>query len=175
MAMDRHLFPGLLGPRFAGLPPTVRVLHTREGRQHYRGEVEVERGRNALSRLCAWVTRLPPAGRSAIQVDIVADRGREQWTRTVAGHAMRSRLWSGNGLLCERLGLATFGFRLFAEESTIVWRVVRFRALGVPLPAGWFAGVSAREFERDGRYHFDVTARLPFAGLLVHYQGWLDV
>jgi len=52
---------------------------------------------------------------------------------------------------------------------------VQARALGVPLPARWFAGVAARESEADGRYCFDVRAALPLAGLLVHYRGWLDV
>jgi hypothetical protein len=35
--------------------------------------------------------------------------------------------------------------------------------------------VNAREFERDGRYHFDVVAKLPGVGMLIHYRGWLEV
>lgn len=61
------------------------------------------------------------------------------------------------------------------DDPGLSWRLVRVRALGLPLPSGWFAGVRAREFERDGRYHFDVGAQLPIAGLLVRYRGWLDV
>lgn len=55
------------------------------------------------------------------------------------------------------------------------WRLMRVRAFGLPLPRGWFAGVRAREFEYEGRYHFDVAAQLPWAGLLVRYRGWLEV
>ena len=62
-----------------------------------------------------------------------------------------------------------------ANEPGLTWRLVRVRALGLPLPLGWFGGVRAREFERDGRYRFDVRAALPGIGLLVHYQGWLNV
>jgi len=62
-----------------------------------------------------------------------------------------------------------------ANEPGLSWRLVRVRALGLPLPSGWFAGVRAREFERDGRYHFEVAAQLPIVGLLVRYRGWLDV
>jgi hypothetical protein len=29
------------------------------------------------------------------------------------------------------------------------------------------------ECERDGRYRFEVEARLPLFGLLVRYSGWL--
>ncbi|MGO1071164.1 DUF4166 domain-containing protein [Lysobacter sp. CA199] len=62
-----------------------------------------------------------------------------------------------------------------ASDPGLTWRLVRVRALGLPLPLGWFGGVHAREFERDGRYRFDVRAALPGIGLLVHYRGWLDV
>ena len=174
-AAPAALFPALLGVAFDGLPARVQALHRHPGAQRRHGEVRVERGRGAWSRLLAWATRLSPAGRGPITVEIVATPQDERWTRHVAGHAMPSRLWARDGLLCERLGLATFGFRLQLEADAIVWRVVRVRALGLPLPARCFAGVVAREFERDGRYHFDVAATLPWIGRLVHYRGWLDV
>lgn len=169
------LFPQLLGPAFDTLAPRVRALHLREGVQLLDGEVEIERGRRWLSRLCAWTTRLPPAGRAPIRVEIEATPGRERWTRRVHGHAMPSRLWAHGGLLCERLGLVTFGFRLQAEGGAILWRVARVRVFGLPLPLRWFEGVAARESEADGRYCFDVAATLPLAGLLVRYRGWLHV
>lgn len=169
------LFPELLGAGFGALPPRVRALHLREGVQQLSGEVEVVRGTRWLSRLCAWATRLPPAGHAPITVEIVAMPGHERWTRRVAGHAMPSRLWSRDGLLCERLGLVTFGFRLHTEGDAIVWRVESVHVSGLRLPAPWFEGVTARESEREGRYHFDVAAALPLAGLLVRYRGWLHV
>ena len=169
------LFPRLLGADFDTLPPLVRALHTREGAERSHGQVSVTRGHGALSRLCAWATRLPPEGEGAIAVEIVAHDGVERWTRTVAGHDMRSRLWDGDGLLCERLGLVTFGFRLGVENGAIVWRVVRVSVFGVRLPKAWFEGVAAHESQRDGRYQFHVSAALPLAGLLVRYEGWLDV
>jgi hypothetical protein len=169
------LFPELLGAAFDALPPRVRILHLREGVQRLSGEVEVVRGTRWSSRLCAWATRLPPAGNAPITVEIVAAPGNERWTRHVAGHSMPSRLWSSHGLLCERLGLVTFGFRLGAEDGAIVWRVEQVNVFGLRLPAAWFEGVAARESERDGLYHFDVAASLPLAGLLVRYRGWLHV
>jgi hypothetical protein len=169
------LFPGLLGAGFATLQPRVRALHLREGVQHLSGEVEVARGTRWLSRLCAWATRLPPAGNAPITVEIVALPGHERWTRQIAGHAMPSRLWSRDGLLLEKLGPATFGFRLRAEDGAIAWRVERVQVFGLRLPAKWFEDVSARESECNGRYRFDVTAALPLAGLLVRYRGWLHV
>ena len=169
------LFERLLGAAFDTLDPGVRKLHRDVGTRHYPGEVEVERGQRLLARTCAWATRLPPAGRGPIEVRIDADGGGESWSRHFGRHAMRSRLRECDGLLHERLGLATFVFRLTARAGAIEWSVERVRALGLSLPARWFAGVAARESGADGRYHFDVRAVLPLAGLLVHYRGWLDV
>jgi len=169
------LFPSLLGAAFDALPPQVRVLHLHAGTQRLQGEVHVERGESRLSRLCAWATRLPPAGEGPIAVEITALSGEERWTRHVAGHAMPSRLWTHEGLLCERLGLVTFGFRLQVEDDAIVWRVARVRVFGLTLPARWFRDVGARESQQEGHYRFDVAAALPLAGLLVRYRGWLHV
>lgn len=168
------MYRQLLGAPFDALAPSLRALHARNGRHRYHGKVEVDRGAGLLAWLCAVATRLPPAGRGPIKVEIVSDAGRERWTRVFSHRPMRSRLWARDGLLCERLGLATFGFRLHIEAGAIVWRVVRVRVLGVPLPARWFSRVQAREYDSKGRYHFDVTAALPLAGRLVHYRGWLD-
>jgi hypothetical protein len=169
------LFSRLLGGSFAALAPRVRALHLRGGTRRYRGEVEVERGHGLLAGVCGRATRLPPAGHGPIEVEIAADPDGEHWSRHVGGHVMRSRLWDRDGLLHERLGLVTFVFRLVAHDGAIAWRVVRVRALGVPLPLRWFDGVAAREDESDGRYTFDVRAVLPVAGLLARYRGWLDV
>jgi len=179
LAAPTPLYRQLLPARFDDLPPTVRALHEREGLHRYRGKVEVERGHGAMSRLCAWATRLPVEGRGSIEVEIDSTSQHERWARKFAGRAMRSHLWVDDGLLCERLGLVTFAFRLDVESlgagNAIVWRVENVRALGVPLPRAWFDGVGAREYERDRRYRFDVFATMPWIGRLVHYRGWLDV
>ncbi len=173
------LYRQLLAAQFDALPRTVRVLHERSGRHRYHGKVDVQRGGGWVARACAWSTRLPCAGRGTLKVEIDSDARGERWARIFAGRAMRSRLWAHDALLRERLGLVTFAFRLTVEPSpsgaAVVWRVAQVRALGLPLPARWFHGVTAREYERDHRYRFDVCASLPLVGLLVHYRGWLDV
>lgn len=171
------LFRQLLGAEaFDALPSPVQRLHLQQGSRRYRGNVQVTRGGRWMARLCAWVTRLPPAGTGPITVDIVSDTHGERWTRHVGKHAMASTLWAEDGLLCEHLGLVTFGFRLCTREGGIEWVVQRVRVLGwLPLPAAWFAQVAARESAEGQRYHFDVRAALPLAGLLVHYRGWLDM
>ncbi len=171
------LFRHLLGADvFDALPIPVQRLHLQKGSRIYRGEVEVVRGHSLLSRLCAWATRLPSAGTGPIAVEIVSSGTRERWTRRVGKHAMASTLWAGEDLLCERLGLVTFGFCLETRDGGIDWIVSRVRVLGVlPLPVSWFSQVTARESADGDHYQFDVRAALPLAGLLVHYRGWLGV
>ena len=171
----RSLFAQVLGPGFDTLAAPVRALHLAQGTHRYRGDVEVERGSGLLSRCIAAATHLPPAGSGPLGVEIDASPAREHWTRFIGGRAMPSRLWCEGDVLCERLGLATFGFRLALENEALVWRVVRVRVFGLSLPARWFTGVGARESADGSRYRFDVWASLPLAGLLVHYRGWLDV
>lgn len=170
------VFRRLLGAEtFDALPAPVRTLHLRRGRALWRGDVDVVRGRGLLARLCAWATRLPPSGGGPISVEIVAEGGRERWTRHFDGHAMRSRLHAVDGLLVERLGLVDFRFRLDSVADDIVWVVVGVRLFGLlPLPATWFSQVRAREFAESDRYCFDVVAVLPVAGMLVHYRGGLS-
>ncbi|MDR3385461.1 MAG: DUF4166 domain-containing protein [Rudaea sp.] len=171
------LFMDVLGDAaFSTLPARVQALHRATGTRTYRGKADVLRGTGLLARLCGLVTAQPPAAQGvALQVQIAATSAGERWTRNFAGHLMRSTMWARDGLLCERLGLVTFGFALSTEDGVLVWRVRSVRALGLPLPAPWFDGVRACESEVAGRYRFDVEARLPLAGLLVHYRGWLDV
>jgi hypothetical protein len=169
------LFAQVLGAAFGTLAVPVHALHVAQGVNRYRGDVEVERGNTLLSRLVAAATRLPPAGTGPLCVEIDASPVQERWTRFIGGRAMPSRLWREGDVLCERLGLATFGFRLEVADGAIAWRVVRIRVFGLSLPARWFTGVGARESAEGDRYRFDVWASLPVAGLLVHYKGWLDV
>ena len=106
------LFAALLGPAFATLPEPVRALHVAQGLKRYVGEVQVERGSGLLSRLVAAATHLPPGGIGPLGVEIDASPDHERWTRYIGGRAMPSRLWREGDVLCERLGVATFGFHL---------------------------------------------------------------
>ena len=170
------LFARLLGDKFDVLPARVRALHACENARRYIGRADVERGVGILSRCIGAATRLPRSNPDQpLQVIIEPTANGEQWTRTFADHEMPSRLWDADGLLCERLGLATFAFRLDVRDLELTWRVERVRVFGIGLPERLFRGVVAREFEREGRYAFDVRAELPGVGLLVHYRGWLDV
>jgi hypothetical protein len=139
------LFRRLLGAAFDSLPHPVQLLHEGRAELIASGRCDVERGSSLLSRLLAALTALPAEGRD-VPVTVVIRADAERETWTRAFRGQR---------MCSTL-----------EEV---------RALGVPLPAAWFRGVTSRESADGPRYHFDVRAQLPIAGLLVHYRGTLDV
>lgn len=177
-----RLFPALLGESFAGLPDPVRRLHLAPGGTRFAGHADIARGRHPLARLMGYATRLPPPGRVDVDVRIELGDGPaagaepplERWHRQFGPHAMPSRLWAHGGRLRERLGPVVFDFALTADGTGIHWRVAGVRALGLPLPARWFEGVTAVESARGDRYAFEVRATLPVIGPLVHYRGELD-
>jgi hypothetical protein len=43
------------------------------------------------------------------------------------------------------------------------------------MPRAWFGQVLSRSSARDGRYAFAIDTRLPLAGRLVAYRGWLEI
>jgi len=149
------------------VPPEVRRFHARAGRFFGRATVRTRRWAGLLG--------LPSRdGEFDIAVDIWRDERGEVWTRHFPPRPMQSRLRAQDGVLVERLGLATLRFRLHARADALAWECFGVRVLGVPLPPGWFR-VIARESAADGRYRFEAGASLPVLGELVRYEGWLDV
>ena len=171
---DTPLFASLLGPGFEQLPEAVRRVHDARAVKDLAGRCVVRRGRGLVAWLLGTAAALPPAsGDVAVRVQIRRSGSAEIWTRHFGEHRMRSRLWPDQGLLCERLGLATFRFALGVADGRLVWTLRSVRALGVPLPLAWFRGVQAEEGVEDGRYVFRVSASVPGVPLLVAYSGWL--
>lgn len=169
------LFRRLAGASYDTLPAAVLAMHEGGFPRRFTGHSSVERGTSLLGRLLGAVASLPPAAQSmAVSVTITGDGESERWARDFGGHPMVSRMASEAGLLTERVGPNTFYFELSVADGVLVWRLVRVRWLGLPLPASWFV-VKPRESAEEGRYRFDVRVELPGVGLLVHYRGTLDV
>ena len=169
------LFPSLLGPAFGALPIAVRAVH--DGRSlTLRGTATVTQGTSLLSRVLARAASLPPAQKGVpLEVRIDAQPQHEIWTRRYGDdHVMRSALRRHGREFTERLGLATLQFSLHGSEHGIAWQLSKVRVLGVPLPLRWF-DVQATATAPQGRYRFTVQAALRGIGLIVRYEGELDV
>ena len=169
------LFPTLLGPEFAALPGAVSSVH--DGRSlMLRGTATVTQGASLFGRLLARAASLPPAQRDVpLEVKIEAQSHQEIWTRRYGdAHVMRSVLRRCDHGFTESLGLATLQFRLQGSEQGIAWQLTHVRAFGLLLPLSWF-DVQASATAPQDRYRFKVQAALRGIGLIVRYEGELDV
>ena len=78
-------------------------------------------------------------------------------------------------MLRERFGPFSFVLRLTARKGRVDWPVERWRFLGVAMPRMLMPkSETFEEVDADGKFRFDVSISLPFAGLVVRYRGWLE-
>lgn len=168
------LYGRIMGADFARLPGAVRALHRVNGELAAAGTAEVIRGRNPLAWLIGRLVGFPPAG-SGIPVTVWMreEGGVETWRRDFGGVAFESRLAQRGDLLVERFGPIRFAFALKREEDGLSMHFRRWWLGPLPMPRLLLPSGVAREFEQDGRFHFDVPIALPLIGLLVHYRGSL--
>ena len=140
----------------------------------------MERGTGFLPRLVASLFGFPPAT-SSIAVGVTKEKtGRgEKWTRRFGEKSFVSHLsrkpGDGQGVLRERFGPFSFILKLAARNGRVEWPVERWRFLGIPMPRALMPkSETSEEIGRDGRFRFDVSISVPFAGLVVRYRGWLE-
>jgi hypothetical protein len=173
--MTSPLYRRVLGADFAVLPPRVRDLHDLDGRRVWTGRASVTRGTSLASRIAAAIAGLPPeAPDQALTVTFETAGSTEIWSRRFGSSLFRSVQYARGVSLHERVGPTTFVFTPLASGEGLALRLDGFRVLGVPLPRFLHPDVCTSEREREGRYEFEVEARLPLFGLLVRYAGWLE-
>lgn len=175
----RPLFHHLLGDAWQRLPDPVRRLHDLTGERSFRGSARVVRGRSAAARLIARFVGFPPDGESGdLEVTMTPDNGAERWVRDFGGHRFRSRLTVGTGrmagLLCESFGPFHFGISLELRDGRLHYAMRKWRFAHLPMPKLLLP--RGRMFERadDARFRFHVEIRMPLAGHIVTYSGWLE-
>ncbi|WP_395334809.1 DUF4166 domain-containing protein [Novosphingobium sp. BL-8H] len=157
------------------LPPVLRAAHDADDTQRWEGLAHVTLSRNRVARLLCRMMKLPAQGHG-IPVVVVFERLEhgERWRRTFAGRSYSSDLTVRDGLMVERMGLATNIFQVSSGEGRILLDLVAFRFLGLPLPSWLRPRCRATEREQDGRYVFDVPVSLPLLGRAIHYTGSLE-
>jgi Domain of unknown function (DUF4166) len=169
------LYRRLLGPRFADLPPALRALHDGTRSTRWQGRADVARGTSTVMRLLATLFRLPPAGPDQLLTVTFELAGEtEIWTRTFGQQRFRSVQFEQDDQLHETVGPSRLIMGVSADTSGLRLTMLGTRLLGVPLPRFLVPQIRAVETEQNGRFYFDVEARLPGFGRLVHYQGWLE-
>lgn len=159
------------------LSPAVRALHQFNGSAEFAGHAQVERGGSCAARLLAEIFRFPPAAaRVAVSVRKTRHGTRETWERSFGDRVFRSSFAPSRipGRYLERFGPFSFELDLPVDDGSLRLTVVRGWCLGIPLPRGLLPVSDSREYEEDGRFHFDVAIHAPLGqGLVVRYRGTL--
>lgn len=177
---DPPLFQRLLGQRWAELPALLRELHRVGHVRRWRGQADIERGRGWLARIAGAFAGFPPAGAGIpVEVEMRRTRAGETWVRRFGRYSFRSHLSQdgpdSSARLRERFGLLSFAIGLERQGEALGFPVASGRCLGIPLPAFLRPVSETREYvDAHGRASFDVSIRLPIAGFVAGYQGWLD-
>lgn len=180
--LDTELIPVFrqaLGARFQKLPSALQKLHTVTNDHVWEGEADIRRGRGVLSQIANLLAGFPPTGQAVpVRVTMKRDRDGETWTRQFGKHQFSSHLRRAArdpaGTVRERFGLLDFSIPLATHEDQLLFPVAKGRFLGIPLPRFLLPVSHTRETVLpDGSCEFDVTVKLPVAGLLAHYKGWL--
>ena len=106
--------------------------------------------------------------------------GVETWQRNFNGAVFHSLQEEGKGryegVLVERFGPLSFGMAVVVTAQGELELVLRnWDAFGVPMPNVLLPWVKAREHDADDRFNFEVEMALPWGGLIVRYEGWLEL
>jgi hypothetical protein len=179
-AADRGapLYQRLLGDAWGRLPEPLRRMHEPGGGLAAEGRATVERGRGPLVRLVALAFSFPAAGRDLpVRVTFTPTAAGEHWRRDLGDGRFASLQAEGRGrsahLLAERFGPFEFGLALVLDGNRLRLIPRRWTAFGLPMPRWLMPGGDSFETVKDGRFRFHVEIRLPLAGLVVRYRGWL--
>ncbi|MGB3796214.1 MAG: DUF4166 domain-containing protein [Alteraurantiacibacter sp.] len=173
VALPDPLYRRVMGDDFDRLPDSVRAIHSvlRDGGAS--GEAEVTGADNAIGALIGKFMRFPSTGTHALHVAFSERDGKERWTRQFGKTAFTSELSEASGMLVERFGPARFYFDLPSDENGLTMVMTRWSIFGIRLPLAIAPQSRAREWEAEGRFHFDVPIALPLIGKIVHYRGHL--
>ena len=172
--LPASLYARAMGERFRALPEAVRRMHEVCGDSGAVGEATVTRDKARLARLIAGVMGFPDAGSCSLHVSFAERDGIERWTRRFGDHSFSSHLSERDGHAVERFGPLRFVFDLASCPKGLEMHLRGWSIVGLPLPLFLAPRGVAREWEEDGRFHFDVPIALPLIGLIVHYTGWLE-
>jgi hypothetical protein len=177
------LYPGLLGRSWLDLDPAIRRLHFHGGHLQASGIFELRHGPGVLARIVRWLWRLPASGRGVqARLVIMGESQSERWVRTFGDRSLiTTQRASPDGNLAEQTGPLELRFRLEVAERGLTYRpagagltVGRWR---IRLP-GWMSPrVDAREERPPAAHHTHVrvTVSAPLTGLVLSYEGLLDV
>jgi hypothetical protein len=174
-----ELYPQVLGKNWLTLHESVRCAHSIGAEMH--GSFRISYGERRLAKLLARWSHLPQSAVSAdTRLKILPEFAGERWERKFDGDLFTTRQWEEGGLLVERFRAWEMYFKLSEENGSLYYDQCAAKlCLGVfrlPIPRVCAPTVYAREIsDGQSRVLVSVTVKLPLVGILISYEGHLDV
>jgi Domain of unknown function (DUF4166) len=182
MMVTVPLYVRVMGDSWVQVAEPVRHAHSTRSITRARGHLRIQHGPHYLPRVLAWVLGLPPPDAAVeTQLTVTAGPDGERWQRTLNGRGFTTRQYESNQAdLAERYGVLEFCFRLDASGGGLLYvqREAALMAGGVRLrlPGRLAPHVEAREDPAGlNRVNVDVRVTLPWMGLLIAYDGIIEV
>jgi hypothetical protein len=177
--MGSELYPRVLGENWLRLHESIRCAHSIGAEM--RGSFRISYGERRLAKLLARWSHLPQNAASAdTRLKILPEFTGERWERRFDGDIFTTRQWQEGGLLVERFREWEMYFKLREENGSLYYDQCAAKlCLGVlrlPIPRVCAPTVYATETPGgQSRVLVSVTVKLPLVGILISYQGHLDV
>ncbi len=173
------LYMHILGNVWESLPAPIRDMHDFKQAASAQGSAVIERGKNPVARLVAYLIGFPAAGQDVpVTVRFTAQDGVEKWTRIFNGREFFSLQYEGKGrdqrLLMEQFGPMTFSMALVWDGEALRLVLRGWKMFGIPIPMVLCPRSDSYETVRDGKFNFNVEISHPLIGRIVHYNGWLE-
>ena len=173
------IFETVLGAAFDDLPPRLQHFHSQTGPQHWRGTAKAQAASSLLGKSVARIVGLNLAsGDWPVDVRITPTETGELWERQFGPHKFNSMFSLGSGkndrLITEQFGPAKINLAAIVKDDRLYLVPRRVTLLGIPLPGFMLPKEDSYEYEKDGRFYFNVNVKVPFAGRIAHYHGSLE-
>jgi hypothetical protein len=175
------LYKRLLGEAWEALPAPLAALHDVRSKEHKaEGTARVETGKHPFARLLAALYGFPRTGDNVpVKVTFHRKDGGELWQRDFAGRKFSTFQSEGKGdtdkLLAESFGPVTFWMALVLNEGKLHSVTRRWSLFGIPLPLVFAPKTSVYEYADGDNFCFHVEVKHWLMGLLVRYEGKLQV
>eukprot|EP01080_Neovahlkampfia_damariscottae_P000434 gene434-6847_t len=162
---------------FNKLPDDIRKFHSLEGGK-CAGNLKVTRGNGILSNIIASIVGFPKANEST---PVTVENKNGNWSRDFDGLKLNSKWLTKpyNGIVIEDFGFSKFGFQLVPLKDNSGFRHItkKLFLFGIPIP-NFFNFVNADGITKglkSGGWEILVEVRIPIVGLLVKYEGKLQL
>ena len=168
-----------MGDSYDKLHASIQDLHRTGNGRHFKGHCDIERGRNPLAHMIAFVFGFPKSGSDIpVEIKISPDEKGELWERRFNGkpmtshHSMDRGRWSRH--VTERFGPISIHMAILNENGNMRIQTRGWSFLGLPLPKMLCPGGDVYESDDNGRFKFYVDLQAPLIGRMCRYIGYFE-